>query len=95
MIKAHDQPDYNLSQHFEECLSFIHEVITVKKEKILVHCLAGQSRSATIVVAYLMKYQNLTVEQALQIVQEKRIYANPNKGFRQQLALFQASMEQK
>lgn len=92
MIAASDKPDYKISMHFEECIKFIDEVLTVKKEKILVHCLAGQSRSVSIVIAYLIKAHKKTFEEALLMVQQQRIYANPNKGFRQQLEEFHKSL---
>jgi protein-tyrosine phosphatase len=60
----------------------------VQQGKILVHCLAGVSRSATIVIAYLMKTQNLPFEQAYEVVRQKREFANPNQGFRKQLEEF-------
>lgn len=95
VIKATDQHDYNLAQHFEECINFINEVIEEKKGRILVHCLAGQSRSATIIIAFLIKFKKMTFEEALKMVQEKRIYVNPNKGFRAQLLAFEESLKKK
>jgi protein-tyrosine phosphatase len=47
---------------------------------ILVHCDAGMSRSAMVVVAYLMKRDSLTVDQALDKVLKKRSIA-PNEYF--------------
>ena len=45
---------------------------------MLIHCLVGRSRSVTIVMAYLMKYHDMDVDQALKYVVDKRSYANPS-----------------
>lgn len=53
--------------------------------RILVHCSKGVSRSTSMVVAYLMKIQDMSFDEALQFVSEKRPVANPNASFRRQL----------
>jgi protein-tyrosine phosphatase len=47
--------------------------------------LAGVSRSATVVVAYLMTVTELSYSDALNAVKGARKIANPNFGFRRQL----------
>jgi len=49
--------------------------------------LAGRSRSATIVAAYLMQRFNIGVEEALQRIQKVRD-VDPNSGFREQLQVY-------
>jgi len=51
----------------------------------LVHCFAGHSRSASFVIAYLMKYYEMTYDDALEFVQKKRETVSPNDGFVTQL----------
>jgi len=46
----------NLLVHFMDAIKFIDE--SISKGKILVHCAAGVSRSAAIVIAYLMWKKN-------------------------------------
>lgn len=47
--------------------------------KVLVHCIMGVSRSATLVIAYLMLWQRLTLRDALKhVVQKRAIYPNRN-----------------
>tara|TARA_B000000557_G_C20778993_1_gene445575 strand:- start:173 stop:862 length:690 start_codon:yes stop_codon:yes gene_type:complete len=48
------------------------------RSNVLIHCLVGRSRSVTIVMAYLMKYHDMDVDQALKYVVDKRSYANPS-----------------
>ena len=52
--------------------------------KVMVHCKVGASRSATIVLAFLMIKRYMTVQEAVRMVRAKREIA-PNEGFLQQL----------
>jgi len=79
-LKLEDTATENLLQYLEETLSYIHEKIS-KNERMLVHCYAGRSRSASIVISYLIKYHAMKVEEALQFVKNKRPAADPNRGF--------------
>ncbi|KAH9397853.1 Dual specificity protein phosphatase 14 [Tyrophagus putrescentiae] len=51
----------------------------------LVHCLAGVSRSATLVLAYLLKYTTLSLHQAFVHLHSIRPCVRPNIGFFRQL----------
>ena len=55
---------------------------------MLVHCAAGVSRSASVVVAYLMYKKGLSLDDALDFVKSKRECVDPNFGFREQLQIF-------
>ena len=52
--------------------------------KVLVHCVMGQSRSSTLVLAYLMIHENLTLADAIRAVSTGR-NISPNAGFLEQL----------
>jgi len=88
VIPAQDRLDYDLSQHFEDCIAFIDKVLSKKERAILVHCLAGISRSPSVVIAYMIKKYNLTYEEALALVVQKRPFVNPNIAFTLQLENF-------
>ncbi|KAM6458268.1 dual specificity protein phosphatase 15 [Liasis olivaceus] len=82
-----DTPEANIKKHFKECIRFIH-ACRLQGGNCLVHCLAGISRSTTIVLAYLMAVTQLGWHEALEAVKAVRPVANPNLGFRQQLEDF-------
>jgi len=56
---------------------------------VLVHCRQGVSRSVTVVLAYLIKYQGMSREEALVSVKSQRPQAKPNVGFWKQLQDFE------
>lgn len=79
-IKILDSPRVNISDYFETTHEFINDSLKEKKN-ILVHCHAGISRSATIVISYIMNIQLITADIAFKIVKNKREIINPNIGF--------------
>ncbi|XP_051727016.1 dual specificity protein phosphatase 22-A isoform X2 [Ctenopharyngodon idella] len=87
-INAADASSQNLSQHFKESIRFIHEC-RLNGGACLVHCLAGVSRSTTVVVAYLMTVTSYGWEECLTAVKAVRSFVGPNYGFQQQLQEFQ------
>jgi protein-tyrosine phosphatase len=79
VIWAEDMPNFDLSRYFDKCLNFIEKCR--KKTNVLVHCFAGVSRSASIIIAYLMKINGWTVEKSFNFVRDKRRVIGPNPGF--------------
>ena len=83
-IKLNDFPRENIIKYFGECLLFIED-----NRKTLVHCVAGASRSATIVIAYIMWKNQLDYKESAKFVEQKRPCINPNYGFVRQLEIFE------
>lgn len=48
---------------------------------VLVHCGVGVSRSALVVIGYLMIKKHMTLNEAYMLLQSKRPCINPNRGF--------------
>ena len=82
-----DTPAANLKQHFTACHRFMNNAFATGG-RVLVHCYAGVSRSATIVISYLMKEHGMTLPAATQLVRSKRWFINPNRGFIRQLQVY-------
>jgi len=91
-VEGDDTALYNLMPHFEKTSKFIHKALSQPDGKILVHCRVGASRSATIVLAYLMLKHNKTVTEATTIVRGKR-EIGPNTGFLRQLCELQEMID--
>ncbi|XP_063630009.1 uncharacterized protein LOC134801406 [Cydia splendana] len=83
-IKAYDTSQTNLMPYFPMSNAFIEEALT-SGGNVLVHCRFGVSRSATLVIAYLMQKYNMNYDQAFEYVKSKRFFINPNPGFVSQL----------
>lgn len=79
MIDADDTSTYQICDHFVPCCEFIDTHINTCN--VLVHCEKGISRSATIVVAYLMQREKKFLSEALEFVRNKRKEISPNGGF--------------
>jgi protein-tyrosine phosphatase len=75
-----DTPCAKIGSLFELTHDFIDKSKSVGSN-VLVHCYAGISRSATIVISYLMKTYNMTYVDAFSIVKSKRSIIDPNFGF--------------
>ncbi|CAF0807467.1 unnamed protein product [Didymodactylos carnosus] len=91
-LKADDSIDFNMTVHFEPAFAFIEEARLANKS-VLCHCVCGISRSTTIVCAYLMKYNSMSLENALLQIKSKRSIIQPNIGFLKQLVEFDEQLK--
>jgi len=67
-------------QAFQDGAAFIHEHLS-NKEKLLVHCAQGISRSVAMVMYYFIHYGSLTPHEALFKIQQKRPFAGPGEEY--------------
>ncbi|GBB90551.1 hypothetical protein RclHR1_17540004 [Rhizophagus clarus] len=90
VISVRDYNSQNLITHFDATHKFIQMTLQEENNNILVHCQAGISRSPTVIIAYIMKTQKMSYDDAFNLVQSKRPAICPNLGFRQQLKLYES-----
>ncbi|KAK0057996.1 dual specificity protein phosphatase 19 [Biomphalaria pfeifferi] len=86
-LDLRDLPEYPILQDFQNAITFIDEALKANG-CVLVHCNAGISRSAAIVMAYLIKTEGMTVNEAFSFLRLKRPAICPNPGFMIQLQNF-------
>ncbi|KAJ0976297.1 hypothetical protein J5N97_018262 [Dioscorea zingiberensis] len=79
-FSINDNDDEDIADLFEEASDFI-DYVEHLGGKILVHCFEGRSRSATVVLAYLMLRKGLTLLQAWDKLKKAHRRAQPNDGF--------------
>lgn len=94
IVNVDDWHEEDLSQHFHDCFSFIDDGMQAGGS-VLVHCLAGISRSPAIVIGYLMYKDGLTLDEAYNIVKEKRPLIGPNSGFLDQLTQLEIDLRER
>ena len=89
IIPAEDISTQNMLQYFPRSTEFILAALS-NSGHVLVHCLAGASRSPTIVAAFLMEVYRLTPSQAIAKIRESRPLIRPIVSFFDQLQVYEA-----
>ena len=84
VINALDTTNTILHKNFKTSNQFIEEAFE-NNGKVLVHCMAGRSRSATILAAYIISKFGMNTETAIKSMQSKRNIVQPNNYFMSQL----------
>ncbi|KAI9464422.1 protein-tyrosine phosphatase-like protein [Lactarius psammicola] len=85
-VSISDYEDEDILTHLPTTTSFIRGALAESpSNRIMVHCAMGISRSATVVIAYLIATTQMTPREALAAVRAKRAIVRPNRGFMSQL----------
>jgi protein-tyrosine phosphatase len=83
-----DDADENIQHYFEVACKFISDALERNDGAVLVHCKHGQSRSATILGAFLVASKGLEANQSIDHLKSCRTKVSPNPGFMAQLSEF-------
>ena len=89
-----DTPFAELVAFLPSTTDFLTDALREKNARVLVHCVKGVSRSASVISAYLIARYGWTTDQAVNYVQSKRKNAQPNRGFISQLDEYARSLNQ-
>jgi len=87
-VEIDDLEEEDIGKHLESCTDFIQEA-KESGTKILVHCEQGISRSASCVIAFLIKYEGMSLIEAYWHVKGIRYCVSPNEGFMEHLVAFE------
>ena len=92
-IPMRDGAKTQLQEHFNEAFAFIRAAKRARR-RVLVYCREGKSRSASIIIAYFIRYMAMSYEEALAAVRTKRSVVDPNFSFCNQLDDYSAYRRQ-
>ena len=82
-INLMDEDDTEIYPHFEGAVELIRA--QRKKHNVLVHCQGGVSRSASLVIAYLIVERGMDFKEARDFVKARRRCIWPNESFEKDL----------
>ncbi|KAI5995423.1 protein-tyrosine phosphatase-like protein [Pisolithus albus] len=95
-VPVKDNSDADISKWFDAVVEFIQEALDIdEKNKVLVHCTQGISRSPILVCAYLVATTPMCALEAIEFVQAKRHVISPNLAFRRQLVQWSEQFDEK
>ncbi|KAI0035337.1 protein-tyrosine phosphatase-like protein [Vararia minispora EC-137] len=85
-VRLEDRFNVDILSHLPDTTEFIRSALAGRADaRVLVHCMMGISRSATVVCAYLIAEHNMSAGDALTFTRSKRPIVRPNIGFERQL----------
>ena len=87
-VAVNDECGSNLLLYMEGASQFIERHVAIGGS-VLVHCQMGISRSSSIVIAYLIRFHQMTLDEAYEYVSRRRPMICPNPGFWHQLGVFE------
>jgi hypothetical protein len=89
-VPIFDENNVDISDYFDTISNKINDVYTSDPSaSILIHCFMGASRSVAILISYLIRYHNMTVDIALEYIEKRRYFVNLNIDFYFQLLEYQ------
>ena len=84
-LQLRDKLDEDITKVFQESGRWIRRSLAQGGSKVMVNCWQGASRSATVVLAFLLQHHDMDLAPALKMIKSKRDI-RPNNGFLRQLA---------
>ncbi|KAI6114137.1 phosphotyrosine protein [Pisolithus sp. B1] len=89
VLDVEDNEEQNVIRLFPEADQFIQQAMS-QGGKVLVHCNGGISLSPAFVVMFVMRHCQLSWEDALRLVQNRRYCISPNGGFLTQIKEYES-----
>ena len=87
-LHVKDDNQDSLLPHLDEAVKLIDQHLS-QGSTVVVHCQAGISRSPAVIMAYLIRFKGMTVEEALEVVKRVRPRANPRQKLLDDLIKYQ------
>eukprot|EP00092_Neocalanus_flemingeri_P018678 GFUD01020227.1.p1 GENE.GFUD01020227.1~~GFUD01020227.1.p1 ORF type:complete len:192 (+),score=66.17 GFUD01020227.1:103-678(+) len=91
-LQLADEASQEISSTFSQSGEWIQAALTQPASRVLVNCWAGCSRSATIALAFMMRYRGMNLVRAVRQVKSSRDI-QPNGGFVRQLVVYEERLQ--
>lgn len=86
-IDITDNKEEKIFRYFSRCNRFIHNA-RLKGKSVLIHCIAGVSRSPTIIIAYMIRKLKMNFITAYNKMKSIRPIIDINEGFIEELKMY-------
>ena len=80
-----DNNENHIESHIDSLIEVINNYLETNDDNILVHCFMGSSRSASVLVAYNTFKNDVSIDESIKFVKDKRDVVNINTTFIQDL----------
>ncbi|CDO72775.1 hypothetical protein BN946_scf184994.g28 [Trametes cinnabarina] len=87
-VPVDDKDETNILDYFDAAVGWIHAALA-EGGRVLLHCVWGMSRSASVAIAYLIAARRMSLDEALQLARARRKVVRPNQGFMGQLKVYE------
>ena len=92
-VGVQDKLEENILFYLDEIVDIIKIYLDNNPDKnVFIHCFMGSSRSATVLIAYMMKYKGYSRRDSLNYLRHKRPLVNLNVDFFEQLGEYQENL---
>jgi atypical dual specificity phosphatase len=93
-LPIEDRISSNMARYLDQAVEWIKNAMNEDESaNVVVHCMCGISRSPSVVIAYLMATQGMSLTDSLSYVKAKRRISRPNSGFVDQLADYEEKLK--
>lgn len=93
-LPIQDRVSANLGGYLDAAVDWIKHALEASEDaRVMVHCMWGMSRSASVVIAYLMVTRGMSLPRSLRLVKAKRCIVRPNRGFMHQLVMYEKKLK--
>lgn len=91
-IDVEDDNEADITPHFEKVFDFLSSSASDGASRILFHCRLGVSRSATLLLAFMMKKYAMTLREAYDLAKGRRSKIQPSDTFTDALLRYESEL---
>lgn len=93
-IPVEDVPHESLYTYFKSVSRSIHEYLqNFPEQSVFIHCFMGASRSVSFLIAYMITYNNKSVDESIEFIESLRPFINLNVDFYFQLVEYHMTLQ--